>query len=278
MRTAETRPKGRVRASLGRGLVAAAGIFLALVFAGGAGAVEPPVVRLLTTNQESVRVTGSGPNVNARRPGWLIELLGLVAERAGVEFEIKRHAWKKVLKLVETGEADGAFVSSYRPERAVYGVYPTKDGALDPSRALLNYAYWLYAPTGSGVAWNGVSFGGLDKPIGAELNASVVPALKKAGAAVVEAETYHEILAMLDEGRVSAVAGFEDNVDIFLRTAPERYRNVVRHPVPLVRKTGYLMFSKSFHAKNKALAEKIWDAVEAVWLSPKAAEIRRNYE
>ena len=51
-----------------------------------------------------------------------------------------------------------------------------------------------------------------------------------------------------------------------------------RSHVPLVRKTGYLMFSKRFYAENEVLAERIWDAIGDVWASPIASEIRRSYE
>ena len=186
--------------------------------------------------------------------------------------------WVRALDQVRTGEADAAFNSSYQAERAIYGVYPTRNGKLDEARATLSYTYWLYAKADSPVSWNGTSFANLSKPIGAERSAAVVPVLKKGGADVIEAGTYEEILRLLTDDKVDAVASFEGNVDFFLRTSPQLYRGIIRYPVPLVRKTGYLMFSKIFYAQNEALAERIWDAIGEVWSSPIATEMRRSYE
>ena len=253
-------------------------LFLPLAKAGADAAPDTPVITLVTTDQGSSRVTGHGPDIDARRPGWQVELLRLAAARAGVRFEFRRLPWKEALNRVRNGDIDAAFNSSYKAERAVYGVYPTLDGELDPVRATLNYTYWLYHLEGSPVSWNGASFSGLERPIAAERSAAIVSVLREYGAEVIEADSYAEILGLLDTGRVDAVAGFEGNVEIFLQTSPRKYGYVTRHPVPLLRRMGFLMFSKHYYAENRELAERIWDAIAEVWSSPVAFEIRRGYE
>ena len=249
-----------------------------LVAQHASAAPETPVISIITTDQGSARVSGEGPDIAKWRPGWQIELFRLVEKKAGVKFEFRRTTWKDALEQVRNGKADAAFNSSYKPERAVYGVYPTRDGELDPGRGTLNYTYWLYHQDGAPVSWNGVTFDALSKPIAAESSAAIVSILRDHGANVIEADTYAEILRLLETGKVEAIAGFEGNVDVFLQTSPLNFSKVVRHPVPLVRRTGYLMFSKIFYAENAPLAERIWNTIAEVWSSPTAVEIRRSYE
>jgi polar amino acid transport system substrate-binding protein len=254
------------------------GFVAALAVSAGAFAADMPTVILATTDQGSTRVSGQGANIQPQHPGWQIELFRQVADKVGVKFEFRRMTWKQVLARIKTEEFDAAFNSSYSPERATYGVYPMLDGEPDTTRATLSYSYWLYRKNDSPVTWDGVSFTGLEKPIGAESSAAIVQVLKDHGAQVIEASTYPEILDMLRTGQVDAVAGFAGNIEAFLQADPQRYSHITRYPVPLQRRNGYLMFSQSFYAKNKALVERIWNAIADIWSSPEAAEIRRNYE
>lgn len=260
--------------------LAALGCFLVAyaVFGTFHAAAEKPTITLITTDQGSARVMGEGPHLDPRRPGWMIELFRLVADRAGVTFEFQRTAWKDALRRVQDGKADAAFNASFKPSRAVYGVYPMRDGELDYDRATLNYTYWLYYRKDTPVSWNGMAFTGLKKPIGAERSAAIVSVLEKRGADVLEIQGYDRILKSLTDGKTDGIAGFEGNVEAFLQADPQRFGGVMRHPVPLLRSSGFLMFSKHFYAAEPQLAERIWDAIGAVWSTPRAAEIRRSYE
>ena len=88
--------------------------------------IDPTVARagdiatitLAGVPDHSPRVTGQGPNINWKRPGWLIELFLLVEERVGVKFEYVRLPWKRCLHMVKAGDADAAFISSHSTERA----------------------------------------------------------------------------------------------------------------------------------------------------------------
>ncbi len=253
---------------------------LALVLVTNTASAVPdtPILTLVTTDQGSPRVNGHSSEIASVRPGWQIELLRMAAQKAGVRVKFYRMKWIDALKNVREGTIDAAFNSSYKDDRAVYGKYPMRDGELDTSRATLNYTYWLYYSETDPVLWNGVSFSDLKKPIAAERSSAIVPILKKYGADVVEAETYEDILKLMDSGQASAVAGFEGNVDIFMQTAPQHFGHVVRHPVPLVRRTGYVMFSKLSYDAHPDRIERFWDAIRDVWSSPAAIDIRGSYE
>ncbi len=263
---------------LPRHVVALSGFLVFMAAFSNAFASDKPVIIIATTDQSSVRVSGEGPDLDPQRPGWQIELFRLAADKAGVTFRFQRMPWVQALERVRKGETQAAFNSSYKEDRAVYGVYPSRDGKLDEDRATLRYTYWLYTRPGSPVTWNGVALGGLSNPLGAERSSAIVPVLEKQGAEVIEVGRYQDILSMMMDGRVDAIAGFEGNVETILQANPQEYRGITRHPVPLLRRTGYLMFSKAFYETNTALVERIWDAIGEVWASPVAAEIRRNYE
>lgn len=249
-----------------------------MTFTSAFASTDKPVITIATTDQSSVRIAGEGPDLDPQKPGWQIELLRLAAKKAGVTFKFQRMPWVQALERVRKGETQAAFNSSFKEDRAVYGVYPMRDGALDEDRATLRYTYWLYTHPKSPVTWNGVAFSGLVNPIGAERSSAIVPVLKKRGAEVIEVGRYQDILSLMMDGRVDAIAGFEGNVETILQASPGEYRKISRHPVPLLRRTGYLMFSKIFYEQNMPLVERIWDAIGDVWDSPIAAEIRRNYE
>lgn len=265
--------------TLPRPLIAICSFFAILITCSSPfAATDEPVITIATTDQSSVRVAGEGPDLRAQLPGWQIELFRLAAEKAGVTFKFQRMPWVQALDRVRKGETQATFNSSYKKDRAVYGVYPMRNGRLDEDRATLRYTYWLYTRDDSPVTWNGVNFNGLANPIGAERSSAIVPALKNKGAEVIEVGRYQDILSLMMEGRVDAIAGFEGNVENILQANPGEYREISRHPVPLLRRTGYLMFSKIFYDQNNQLVERIWDAIGEVWASPVAAEIRRKYE
>lgn len=262
-----------------RSLIAVSCLLVTMMAAGSAfSATEKPTITIATTDQSSVRVAGEGPDIDPQLPGWQIELFRLVADKIGVTFKFQRMPWVQALDRVRKGETEAVFNSSFNADRAVYGVYPTRNGMLDHNRATLRYTYWLYTRSGSPVTWNGQSFGALNNPIGAERSSAIVPMLKNRGAKVVEVGRYQDILSLMMDGHVDAIAGFEGNVETILQANPQQYSQITRHPVPLLRRTGYLMFSKTFYEKNMPLAERIWDTVAEVWASPIAAEIQRNYE
>lgn len=262
-----------------RHLAATGCVLVACVVFGTFGAqAEKPTITLITTDQGSARVTGEGRDLDPRRPGWMIELFRLVGDTAGVTFVFQRTAWKDALRKVRDGEADAAFNSSFKPSRAVYGAYPMRDGKLDYDRATLSYTYWLYHRKDTPLSWNGMQFKGLSRPIGAERSAAIVPMLEKQGAQVLEIQGYDQILKSLTDGRTDGIAGFEGNVEALLQANPQEYSGITRHPVPLLRSSGFLMFSKQFYDRNTPLAERIWDTIAEVWATPRAAEIRRSYE
>lgn len=73
-----------------------------------------------------------------------------------LEIEMLPLAWPRCLKLLESGQVDGAFATSYLAERESYAVYPRKsDGSLDFGMRLNSVIYALYVRQESSLQWNG---------------------------------------------------------------------------------------------------------------------------
>ena len=87
------------------------------------------VIRVVYFNKENPpRVMGSGASIDWAKPGISVELFKMVAQSVGVQFEYQRMPWKRCLYAVEHGMADTTFHASFKPARAKFGVYPTRDG------------------------------------------------------------------------------------------------------------------------------------------------------
>lgn len=235
------------------------------------------LMRLVTINSSSPRVQGTGPYVQDERPGWQVEMFREAASEVGARIQFRRMPWKEALHAVRTGQADAAFNSSYKPERDEYGAYPMKDGKPDESRASHRYAYWLYTFDGIGVDWDGTSITGLVNPVVADEGSAVVSWLKKRNIPVVEVLGYEMALDLLMVGKADAVAGFGSYVDVIIGEHPEEYEGVVRLTEPLVRKSGYLMFSQAFYDANTGLCERMWDAIGRLHGSEKYKSLRCCY-
>ncbi len=223
------------------------------------------VFRRVYFNKENPpRVLGSGTSIDWSKPGITVELFKMVAQSVGVPFEYKRMPWKRCLYAVEHGMADATFHASFKPARAKFGVYPTRDGQLDPSRRIYKNSYVFYARKGSGVNWDGQTISNASRPIGTQLSYSIADDLRQMGYVVEEEASVANNLNKLAAGRISAYAEIESIADYTLGQEKSRYENIVKLQPPLREKFYYLLIAKSFFEKNPQMAEKIWDAVRDV--------------
>ena len=236
------------------------------------------VFRMVYFNKENPpRVVGSGASIDWAKPGITVELLKMAAQRVGVQFEYKRMPWKRCLYAVEHGMADAAFHASFKPARAKFGVYPTRDGQLDPSRRIYKNSYVFYARKGSGVNWDGQTIHNASRPIGTQLSYSIADDLRKMGYAVEEEASVANNLNKLAAGRISAYAEIESIADYTLDKEESRYEDIVKLQPPLSEKFYYLLISKSFYEKNPQLAEQIWDAVRDIQQTDAYREMLKKY-
>lgn len=233
---------------------------------------EPIELTIGTTPTKSERMTG-----DPDRPGWLVELFNAVEPLAKVRFKYVFNDWDQVLRLVRTGRIEAAFNSSYKADRAVYGSYPMKDGKPDPSRATVEYEYSLYVRNDSNVKWDGNSIENLQGPVALEKGAAILPRLQQLGLEVQEVASYRALLSLLKGRRVGAIAAIDVHVDVAQKQSPERFGGIEKLSPPLQRRTGFLMFSKSFCAREGDICEAVWNAIGEVKASENFKTIRAQY-
>lgn len=230
------------------------------------------------TKSNPPRVMGEGTEIDRDRPGISVDVLCEAARRAGLGLELKRVPWARGLHLIEHNQIDGLFNASFTPERQAIMVYPTRGGRPDPDRALFQQSYVLYARPGSGVQWDGTALAGLDGRAVGVTRGYVIGALLRAdGVAVEEEETPAANFRKLLAGRVAAVADLEGIADRMIADTPELASGVRKFPAKLRQAPYYLVLSRAFFAGNPAAAERLWQEIRAVNLSPALGRIQARY-
>jgi polar amino acid transport system substrate-binding protein len=227
-------------------------------------AAMDPVHIIFDVFENPPLINGNGTAIDPVRPGLTIEVLRMAAERANVPIDLARTPWQRGLYLIETGQADAIFASSYVEDRLRYGIYPMKDGHPDTSRKLFDQSYRLYIRAGSGVGWDGKRLTNLHAPVGATPGYAVVPVLKAMGVEVAEEPDHMANLRKLVAGHIDAYAELDMHVRPLLRTYIKTFGNIIELSPPILTNPYYLMFSKIFYARAPEVAERIWDAIEAV--------------
>ena len=257
-------------------LIWAAAVLVCLVLASPLAAET--VFRIVYFDKENPpRVLGKGTFIDWSKPGITVELIKMVADRVAMPIEFKRMPWKRCLYAVEHGLADATFHASFKPARAAFGVYPTRDGQLDTSRSIYKNSYVFYARKGSGVNWNGNSISNASRPIGTQLSYSIADDLRKMGYDVEEEASATNNFDKLEAGRISAYAEIESIADYVLGQDSNRYANIVKLDPPFSEKVYYLLISKAFVEKKPQLAEKIWDAVRDVQQTDAYQQMLKKY-
>jgi len=253
-------------------------IILAVFWMVSPSSAEPILRIVYMDSANPPRVLGDGVSIDWSKPGITLELLKMVETQVGVRFQFNRMPWKRCLYMVEKGLADATFHASYQPDRAEYGVFPFRDGKLDPTRAIYINAYAIYVKKGSGVTWNGKTLGNISRPIGTQLSYAITDDLRKMGYEVEEEGNVISNLEKLLAGRISAYADQESIVDAALRKLGSKYALIEKLQPALSEKVYYLLISKKFAAEHPQLTEQIWDAVGDIQKTDPYREMLKKYE
>lgn len=240
---------------------------------------QPPLVLRLAyqdTENEPYQL-GNGAQIDAHRPGLAVELMRLAAERAGLKPRFERLPWRRALDHLRANEVDGVFGASFSVERQEIGVYPLREGVVDPSRRAYRNAYRLYARIDNAPSWDGKALTGLDGAVGAQRGYSVVSDLKALGAPVDEGLSLRGDFHKLMLGHIGAVAALEAAADAWLDRHPATARKVRKIGPPLSTKDYYLLLSKGFVAAHPRAAEAVWRAVAELRDGPQMDQLLRKY-
>ena len=190
-----------------------------------------------------------------------------------VTFTYAQAPWKRCLANIKTGKVEGCFTASFKEKRKAFGFYPGLHvGAeVNENWRLHASSYSLYVLKDSNIDVDGnLSIKGLKGKVAAPSGYSIGGDLEKAGYTVdatapKTANNFQKLLL----GRVGAVAALTLNGNNILANQEKYSAKIQVIEQPLISKPYYLMLSKQFVSKNKALAEEIWS---------KIAEIRETKE
>ncbi len=207
-----------------------------------------------------------GTEINWKKPGVSIEMLKLVESKLNITVQFARQPWKRCKIELQNGRVDGIFNASFKPERIKIGVYPTKNGKVDPSRRITTITYVLYTLKDSLLRWDAKNkkIYNVTGNIGAPYGYSIADDLIKWGIPVEESSTTYTDFQKLIRDRVDGVAALELAGDFYLKKYPDRFKDIKKISPPLVTKPYYLMLSHQFVKKYPQLSEKIWNALAEI--------------
>lgn len=202
-------PRDRAQALPWRGLVA---VLVAAMAGHAAGADCPARLRVMSYDPSETRVGQSEQGV--RR---LLESVGVaVAERAGLAVEQRFGPYARVIREIESGQAD-LTVLSVVSMAGVKGV-----GRSVPVARLYLQAYRAAEPP-AGVA---------SAPPWALVNGVPTPPGLQQADAVVKVSSYPALVQMLLLGRVQQIVAFRPTIDVYLRDHPVERRKLAA-PTPI---------------------------------------------
>lgn len=187
-----------------------------------------------------------------------------------LEIEMLPIAWPRCLKLLENGQVDGAFSTSYMPTRLDYAVFPSKaDGQPDPTRRLSSLSYSLYVGKAAKIEWNGRKLRNLNGPIGIQHGFSIGQLIAELGAeAKPLSRDTRELLRHVAAGHVEAAALQTFQADLELSRDKVLADQVQKLPQILTEKNYYLSFSRQFYRRHTDLVQQFWQSLQIQRESP----------
>lgn len=216
-------------------------------------------IKIATVIKSNDRVNSNNVISGQGKPGWFIELSRQSAQECNAKLRFDFIPWARGLLLLEQGEIDAIFNSTYMEQRAEYGVYPTVNGKLDERRASSRYGYYAYVLRES-TDQKLLEEAELNKRnILVERAASILPALKRRGARITESVDYMGMLKMVAHQRADAAVGIDATFDALLAASPQLAASLVKVKTPVQLKKGYVMFSKPFYTAHSEVAECFWE-------------------
>lgn len=223
-------------------------------------------------------IIGGGSTFHETAPGIEIEMYRAIAEKMGLTLELKRLPWKRALLMLEHGQIDGLFPSSFKPERARIGQYPMAQNSIDPSRRSRTNGYHLYKLKESDIAWDGNTFKNLNgQSLAAHQGWAIVSDLKDMKIEVVEIPAHSKAPDLLLYKRVAGFIALETVFDAYIKQHPLATGEIVKVFPPVKEKSYYLLFSKQLYQKHPELAERFWDEIRDFHNSATFAELVQRY-
>ncbi|WP_171013880.1 transporter substrate-binding domain-containing protein [Chitinivorax sp. B] len=253
-----------------------AGLLLGLALQSIAATGKQSINLIFVDVDSTPFLVGRGDRV-ANPPGLAVELIQQAVAAAGYQLQLQRLPQLRMLRALEEGKVDGAFIFSYTPERAQLYVYPMIEGQPDPNFRVTHISYRLYRLKGSRVTWDGQKFEGMAHPVGVNTGWVMANTLRDKGLAVDDGgRGYPENFSKLKLGRISAYATLEPSAESYLKSTgmADQFEKV---GPPLQDKDYFLLFSKRFMSESPDVARRIWQMLAQVREKQEAA-LFQKYE
>ncbi len=206
--------------------------------------------------------------VPASKPGILLELLK--QPELGVTFRYQRKPWKRCIKMVTEGRADGIFAAIWLEERDQWGRYPPvgkQDGVPADSRYRLWQAeYRIFVNHTTSLSWDGQRFSGImDQGISAPPG---YVAEKRLRALDVFAPGEHralEGLKLVAKGRLDGyVIEYYTGLQTIQRLPPSMKPALDTLSIPFFKADWFLVFSHRFVNDHPELAQSVWQGLKDI--------------
>jgi len=193
-------------------------------------------------------------------PGVSVEIVQMACMELGVTVVLTRQPGKRVLRSLETQSIDGAFLFSFKKERAQSAAYPLINGKANTLFKMDTISYHFYTLKGSGVTWDGQHLKGANL-VGVNLGYAVISDIKGMSIPVVEVSSTIESLNILLNRRVPVVAAqeypFERNWG--------QHKDLIEKLLPAIRTKDYFfIFNYPFYKANHKFTEQFWRKIKEV--------------
>ncbi|ASP39269.1 hypothetical protein CHH28_11540 [Bacterioplanes sanyensis] len=212
------------------------------------------------TNPSPPYQMGSGVEIQ-QPPGIALDIINAAAQQLDLTIRYERYPNVRVLQLLESGMIDGAFMFSYKPQRAQIGHYPiTSSGEVDGSKRLARLSYWLYSLPDSPIRWDGNELYNVNGIIAAEHGDSIISDLKIMGHDIQQPKSVYHALLMLKKRQSVVGAALQDTKAASYLAQPN-FKDIKRSALPLRSKDYFLVLSRQFVAEHPHIAQALWDKV-----------------
>lgn len=193
-------------------------------------------------------------------PGVSVEIIQMACKELGITIILSRQPGKRVLRSLGTKSIDGAFLFSYKKERAQSAAYPLINGKANAAFKMDTISYHFYTLKGSGVTWQNRHLKGANL-VGVNLGYAVISDIKSMNIPVVEVSSTIESLNILLNERVPVVAAqeypFERNWG--------KHRDLIEKLLPAIRTKDYFfIFNRDFYKDNREFSKQFWEKIKEV--------------
>ncbi len=223
-------------------------------------AQSPKSLNIAYANVESFPYFLTRSNSVPKNPGISVEIIQMVCKELNIQGDFSRLPGKRVLVNLKRNLVDGAFLFSYKPERAVFSAYPLQDGQVNAALKMDTISYFFYTLKDSPITWKNGQLGGTNK-VGVNLGYSVIGQIKKMGLGVNEVQSTVESLKILLKKRVLVVAAQEYP---FERHWAAHTGKINKLYPPIRTKDYFFIFSQDFYLKNTEFCNDFWEKIAQV--------------